>query len=546
MFYCHLCSVVWLLRVVFMSSFLGLFICNVSGVCIVVDWLPKLDINESYLHLYPLLWTNFWLLPPFYFFLAFFFPASPWLTFWMVFFYWTYVTELIDFSVFNYTYCIAELNQFNNLLTNNLNKYHPFLFFLSTHLCFMLIYVNSTRTLNLKRFYGISILLQVRKLNSRLTPLIITALVLGGVWAFHEASWGGFWNWDSSETFGLLFLLFSLYVLHIRLKLQLTTQISTSFLGFGSLLVTMYCFLQLNFDLLSHNFGIKFLHLFSNSFFYKEVIVVSLYFLTLTWLLFWWDKFQVFTLTVLSSTTKLTAFLQRTLFWWQLVQLYVAVLVGYSLTQLVNYTLFSLFHINWLNITLNLPPVVVLCYLYFTYWFISSSKPRVEVWCFVLVTNINLIYSFLINVCTNFRLYQIVHVVLIVTLAVNLLAYKVNFLIWTFISTTGVVSLFNTSLVANNVWYACDALFVDQYVQYNTVLAELSLWVTNFTSNTPSINQLLLVFYNIGCTSLYHLTNNLTSLVTLIVVPYVSVLWGCACLTTALLVIWHARTSQRF
>jgi cytochrome c biogenesis factor len=44
--------------------------------------------------------------------------------------------------------------------------------------------------------------------------LIIITLFMGSWWALQEGSWGGWWNWDPSEVFGLLFLLAYLYLIH--------------------------------------------------------------------------------------------------------------------------------------------------------------------------------------------------------------------------------------------------------------------------------------------------------------------------------------------
>jgi hypothetical protein len=87
-------------------------------------------------------------------------------------------------------------------------------------------------------------------------------LALGSWWAFQEGTWGGWWNWDSSEVFGLEFFLLILYVTHTYWKssdlLAWSISISCQFLA---VLIT-YFFIQLNFDLVSHNFGVKFFFFF--------------------------------------------------------------------------------------------------------------------------------------------------------------------------------------------------------------------------------------------------------------------------------------------
>jgi len=224
-------------------------------------------------------------------------------TFFLGLLYLVYITELKDFNILNYTYSTYELSQFNNLLTNNLNKYHPFLFFLSTHFCFIIIYKVLFGTWYGHRFSSVSYLRLLYKTNMYFNPLSLIALTLGGVWAFQEASWGGFWNWDSSETFGLLFLVTSLYIIHSTLKLTTFTQLVTNLVLILYLLTSMYCFIQLNFDLISHNFGVKFLHLFSNSFFYKEVLLLNATACYWVWGLMWRDRRNLLTLSTISTHT---------------------------------------------------------------------------------------------------------------------------------------------------------------------------------------------------------------------------------------------------
>ena len=118
--------------------------------------------------------------------------------------YW--VTNSVVFEV-----CLRK-ESLNLLLTNSINKYHPLLFYVSlfylTSMFFRIKYSSSKQKLN-----------ETRLINHSLFFLILNlfTLSLGGWWALQEGSWGGWWNWDPSETFGLMVMLFYVITLHLNI-----------------------------------------------------------------------------------------------------------------------------------------------------------------------------------------------------------------------------------------------------------------------------------------------------------------------------------------
>jgi hypothetical protein len=149
---------------------------------------------------------------------------------------------------------------FNNLLVNPLNKYHPILFFSA----YMFIFNSApyTNTVTNCRFNSISNI-NTTSLNILLSknnffwPLLSFSLFLGSWWALQEGSWGGWWNWDASEVFGLLILTYLLILLHW--KTLYTSYIQNLPLSLSTVLgiVVIYCALQLSYTLVSHNFGLN-------------------------------------------------------------------------------------------------------------------------------------------------------------------------------------------------------------------------------------------------------------------------------------------------
>jgi len=148
---------------------------------------------------------------------------------------------------------LCNLSVFNLLLSNPVNKYHPLLLYL-TSLMILLFLCKMLQT-NCKFTTNFHI-----KNNLTLTMLISYSLTItlyfGAWWALQEGSWGGWWNWDSSEVFGLIILTASLTLLH---TVKVKNTLSSNYLDYLYLLIIplSYLFVQLNFDIISHNFGIR-------------------------------------------------------------------------------------------------------------------------------------------------------------------------------------------------------------------------------------------------------------------------------------------------
>lgn len=152
---------------------------------------------------------------------------------------------------------------FNTLLLNSLNKYHPFLLYLSlssfmvilNQLYFPELYKTSFRYTNPPQKNFSNLLKSFIQVN-------LTALLLGSWWAFQEGSWGGWWNWDISEIFGLYILILLLVFLHTNYPTLNTKFYFRQILLSLLFLAIFYFFMQLNFNLISHNFGLRLTYFF--------------------------------------------------------------------------------------------------------------------------------------------------------------------------------------------------------------------------------------------------------------------------------------------
>jgi cytochrome c biogenesis factor len=234
------------------------------------DTLTRLNLNDALFNMYHFLWVTALYLSPFYFAIWALFTYflirfnKPQILFISLLIYFLYVVELFDFVIFNWQVSIINTSflQFNTLLVNNLNKIHPFIFYMGTFLVFNASFLSTS--LQLKK----TIFSPITKLNSLRTSLLLilivslTSLFLGSWWAVQEGTWGGWWNWDPSETFGLLFLMFTLLNFHTKFNLNLFYKIGIRNKALVYVLILTYFFIQLNFDLVSHNFGVKFFYFF--------------------------------------------------------------------------------------------------------------------------------------------------------------------------------------------------------------------------------------------------------------------------------------------
>jgi hypothetical protein len=167
--------------------------------------------------------------------------------------------------------------QINLLLLNALNKYHPFILYLSLFSSITLLSILTINFFEIKWFSNS--LTTYNKICWPRTIILINfvALFFGSWWALQEGTWGGWWNWDPSELFGLAPSFILLKVIHSRN--QIHGVWSSSLLHPVSIAVTFltYLTLQLNFELISHNFGPKFFFFFnSNLFSFSLLLSLSL------------------------------------------------------------------------------------------------------------------------------------------------------------------------------------------------------------------------------------------------------------------------------
>lgn len=331
---------------------MAIFLYPLTGLGIFWDWPGRLRPNDTTLQFHHFFWTTFTYLGPFfliqnYLIIASLFPRHKFIITSIML---IYLVEVQDYLFVNLSYSEVFLNfkGFNLLLTNNLNKYHPHCFYASTwSLIFLTAYLRYVTHLPTLTFISTEGLRKMKSLTY-VTGLINSfALFLGSWWAFQEGTWGGWWNWDPSEVLGLIVLLITLLITHKTVSyLTLWSAIQKIFLGALSLF-WVYFFTQLNFDLVSHNFGNRFTFFFVNTLFYLDMLLGLTFGLT----------FFVLLKSKLTWSLKLSSpesnFSRNTLVWVSVLPISWVVLVLGSFHPLINYFLWQYLGVNFWNFTGN-------------------------------------------------------------------------------------------------------------------------------------------------------------------------------------------------
>jgi len=481
----------------------------VTGYSTFPDIYNRCNWNDSILNIYFFFWTSFLYLPSFYFFTVFiiywFFSKRLSIIFFGLFY--VYNTELLDFLTNNYNY--GSLNplllEVNLLLTNNLNRIHPFIFYVSTILLFVFV-LQILEISSRKNNYRFGVILNLKShFTNWVTFYNLLALFLGSWWAFQEGTWGGWWNWDSSEVFGLEFFLLTLYIMHTSLR-YFTLVSWVWILNFSTILIWItYFFIQLNFDLVSHNFGVKFFFFFNNKLFF----LVSL--ATLFLLLFYFIK----TLTYVTSNQNLTSLVSGQnlnvvtiktflylavlyLFWGLVILLTFYPLLGYFIYNLTSWNIFNF------TVTYNL---LNYFFLFMLSYFIKTQS-KVNNWLLFLLPLITWNFWFLLLTSCNFKTFtSSIHSLLILFFLLNVCSYQFLFLY-------PLESFYpNTSLTAKNFYWShdkiniLDTLFLEEISLGHYDLREwLVGWNFYLYSNTLALNNFQLLVSTYHVSNLYKLT----------------------------------------
>lgn len=494
-----------------------------TGYHYLFDLTSRLDFNDSFVNLFNFFWTSFTYLPSF-FFLIFFqlmllkhvFKTNYYVII-VLLVYWLYNIELFDFVILNYQFETISTNysSINLLLTNSLNKYHPFIFYISVILLFNILFsILSSLLLNYRCFLLNHINIDT-KTNVKLVLIFnIFALFLGSWWALQEGTWGGWWNWDPSEVLGLLFSLFVLFIIHTNSNGFYYILLSFYRVSMYVLItVITYLFIQLNFDLVSHNFGSKFFFFFNNNLFFLEFLII----LTLYWFCMYFKTQLSFVENILSvKNLKFTYYKSFTLQHHGLVLLiYVLVILVFnSIVPLLNYFIWTYLKINSFNFLINNTYFVFIFTVLLISPFYTTAKPENYLITFFLGLNSMSYSTVILNTIKQVNnVISILHLLLVTFLVVNMSSYSLTFIYWVVANPCDDVIGTDYSMFKLSTITQCNGFLVENVCNYNSqIYNNLTSWNVFYHSNSQSLNTFNLLFDNNCFYNYYNLLDNYKSL----------------------------------
>ena len=341
------------------------------------DLLYKVRLNDYFFCNFYFFWTNLQYLPLLFFIFLLIFLMRinafiPILLPVVILFIFAILAILLLDS--NYMCCSdIELETFstgvNKLLNNSINKIHPPLLYYSV----LWVFYGLGYTSGIYRkflFYKNMYFTHFFKTTMFYLISCITALYLGSWWALQEGSWGGWWNWDSSEVFGVI-IFFKLITIYHFYYFSHRTELTVLYIQSSCFIIFIfYLFMQLNFGLISHNFSSKNYQLASLDLFYILLIVFGF----LTFFKLWFNYkttysyFYRYGTSYLNKTTSVIKYLVITTLYLSLLPL-----INNFLWYKINLNLIN-YPPNFFKITLMIT-VVLLTTVYYNNNYLSVLLP---------------------------------------------------------------------------------------------------------------------------------------------------------------------------
>ena len=499
-----------------------------DGYSNILDALTRLNANDPFVGSYYFWWTNLTYLPTFFFWLVLYYQTQSYftvnLTSLIVMFLYalTYSTEVVDFIPLTYLNSSTFYTNFgsNQLLSNALNKYHPLVLYLS----FIVFFSFSWKYLNLRiNRQTFNVLTSQKSLQVVWYAIVINliALWMGSWWALQEGTWGGWWNWDASEMFGLMVSLALLSLLHSEATPSLHYLLGLKSIFLVAAVIASYFFMQLNFELVSHNFGSKFFFFFNNNLFFIEVIILT--FGIIAWN---WSKICSW-LIIDSSLTYATRGNNITS-----TRTYVTILppliatlwVIFSYSPLVNYYLWNFFEVNSFNFETSFQPLSFLSFfLLFSFIRIVNFKD-LGYWALPTLFITNWLWVFII-LPFNATRFSKLHSVLILFTVLNISLSDSTLFYWVTISEYLYVP-FSTALEYPSTNYYIPDSGITEYVEAWSSYSCLTstTWNMYTFSNSLAVNSFSLECGHSALRNLYRLGGCYSSVFLDLEIPLLSFL----------------------
>lgn len=467
------------------------------------DILTHVYLNDFYLNNYYFLWTQFFLLPTLliyiiYYYLTLFMKIKNlynicfisiilFLMSWWIFEY--YITNNYNYIIINNPY------SYNNLLYNPLNKYHPIMFFISyIYVYSILTYINFFQNNRNMYYLNYTVLVLYKTATIKLNfywLLMLISLYFGSWWAIQEGSWGGWWNWDSSEVFGLLILTFFLVLIHLYYPQITYTYVVTLCYIWSTLIFFIYTVLQMSYTLVSHNFGLSILDYgyVNTSFLFICNLLIILYVLinySVYNILLRLKLLIYYTLAYQLSLRK--KFISSYVITFLLIYIYIL-----SFNPIINNIFWTSLNVEILNKWFSWvnPKLVLLLFIYTLFWVQNSFFTLLYLLTYI-PHFINYIPVIVYSIGRNIKV-TLLHILLLITFITSLQLNTTVFVVWDYICNSNTDYLFTTSrspyisnIIVDNT-YIIDTLFS---LNWEYVISVINSF---FWFNTNLVNQLFLI-----------------------------------------------------
>lgn len=354
--------------------------------------------------------------------------------------------------------------------------------------------------------------------------LNLIALLLGSWWALQEGTWGGWWNWDSSETFGLEVSLLTLLLIHSSPKSSFSSNLRIRHLLLTCAFVGSYFFIQLNFELVSHNFGSKFFFFFNNNLFSLEAIAVAtlglsiLLKLALNSFLF----LKTFTRSSEPTGKNLISYLKyplKTSLWGV-----IACWLFWSYRPLLNYFAWNFTNLNLFNSENSLQPINLFLLLLLTIWLYQLPKESHLLTLLPSMLTANWIWI----LALLFRLdsfSSFIHYTLALFTVLNLSISDVSASTWFTLNDYVPLTFLSSPLFSVEESFTLDNITIEMSKNdANTVHRLSQNWNVLTSSNIPSINFFFLNFTHTSTKNHYNLGTSYSTIFLELELPVVTLL----------------------
>jgi len=192
-----------LMRLLLLLHLLLIPLTSITGYSVLLDLNTRVSPSDAYIGTYYFWWTNLTYLPLFFFTVVLLFlltnnfPSYLVTLTLLVLAYTVYPLELVDYLALNCHYGTSTYGGYglNTLLTNTMNRYHPFIFYASVSLLGLsILYVYALRGSSTP-FNHLTHISAGLKMSWWALLINLSALWMGSWWALQEGTWGGWWNW---------------------------------------------------------------------------------------------------------------------------------------------------------------------------------------------------------------------------------------------------------------------------------------------------------------------------------------------------------------